>query len=246
MVAIPKSQAPLASVHPVLQCIGGDLGFDEMAKDLKSSTSPIFSQFPRSTAFEKNPSRQYLDSLPDSRVKSMEAEELEQYSAGWTHPGPTMDELAAKYPELYERIPDMADTEEPSFDAAEAPWKLLTLVESKPASLGGPRPSRAGDSDGDEVESSGPTRAPKRFHGSRMVPKHSAPKPKHSGIAPSSVHANQNPRGSVGRFGVRRFTGAPWVGASSSSNVGAVGGKGHSTSTLGKPGKCRLRRTTNR
>jgi len=241
MVAIPKSQAPLASVHPVLQCIGGDLGFDEMAKDLKSSTSPIFSQFPRSTAFEKNPSRQYLDSLPDSRVKSMEAEELEQYSAGWTHPGPTMDELAAKYPELYERIPDMADTEEPSFDAAEAPWKLLTLGEPQPASFGGPRPSRAGDSDG-EVESPGPTSAPKRLHGSRMVPKHSAPKPKHSGIAPSSVHANQNPRGSVGRFGVRRFTGAPWVGASSSANVGAVGEKGRPTSTLGKS----PRKATNR
>ena len=243
MVAIPKSQAPLASAHPVLQCIGGDSGFDEMAKDLKSSTSPIFSQFPRSTAFEKNPSRQYLDSLPNSRVKSMEAEELEQYSAGWTHPGPTMDELAAKYPELYERIPDVADPEEPSLDAAEAPWKLLTLDEPQPASLlrirGGPRPSGTGDSDGDEVKSPGPTSAPRRFHGSRVVP----PKPKHSGIAPSSVHANQNPRGSVGRFGVRRFAGAPWSGASSSANVGPVGGKGRPTSTLGKSPK---KATTNR
>jgi hypothetical protein len=61
-----------------------------------------------------------------------------------------MDELAAKYPELYERIPDMADTEEPSFDAAEPPWKLLTLGEPQPASSGGPRSSRAGDSYGDE------------------------------------------------------------------------------------------------
>jgi hypothetical protein len=242
-ISIEDAETKLGSIKDTLQCIGDDLGFDEHAKDLKSSTSSIFAQFPRSTAFEKNPSRQYFDSLPDSRVKSMEAEELEQYAAGWAHPSPTMDELAAKYPELYERIPDVADPEEPSFDAAEAPWKLLTLDEPQPASLlsirGGPRPSRAGDSDGDEVESPGPTSAPKRLHGSRVVP----PKPKHTGIAPSSVHANQNPRGSVGRFGVRRFAGAPWSGASSSANVGQVGGKGRPTSTLGKSPK---KATTNR
>jgi hypothetical protein len=244
--SIEDAEAELGSIKQVLECIGDDLGYDEMAKDLKSSTSSLFCQFPRSTAFEKNPSRHYFDSLPDSRVKSMEAEELEQYAAGWTHPGPTMEELAAKYPELYERVSDMADTEEPAFDASETPWSLLSLGESKPASHGGPRPSRAGEVDGGDVESPGPTRAPRRLHGSRMVPKSSAPKPKYAGSAPSSAHANQHPRGSAGRLGVRSFTAAPWAGASASSNVGTGGGKGHSTSTLGKPGKCRLRRTTNR
>ena len=192
-----------------------------------------------------------MDQAPrslESRVKSMEAEELEQYAAGWTHPSPTMEELAAKYPELYDRTPYMADTEEPAFDASETPWSLLSMGESKPANHRGPRPSRAGEVDGGDVEVPGPTRvgAPRRLHGSRMVPKSSAPKPKYAGSAPSSAHANQHPRGSAGRLGVRSFTAAPWAGTSAPSTMGTGGGKGHATSTLGKPGKCMLRRTANR
>ena len=206
--SIEDAEAELGSIKQVLECIGDDLGYDERARDLKSSTSSLFCQFPRSTAFDKNPSRQYFDALPDSRVKSMEAEELEQYAAGWTHPSPTMDELAAKHPELYERVPDMADTEE------HPPWSLLSMGEPEPANRGGPRPSRAGEVDGGEAEVPGPTRvgAPRRLHGSRMVPKPSAPKPKYAGSAPSSAHANQHPRGSAGRLGVRSFTAAPWAG----------------------------------
>ena len=62
--SIEDAEAELGSIKEVLQCIGDDLGYDEMAKDLKSSTSSLFCQFPRSTAFEKNASRQYFDSLP--------------------------------------------------------------------------------------------------------------------------------------------------------------------------------------
>jgi hypothetical protein len=246
--SIKDAEAELDSVKQVLEFIGDDLGYDERARDLKSSTSSLFCQFPRSTAFDKNASRQYFDSLPNSRVKSMEAEELEQYAAGWTHPSPTMDELAVKHPELYERVPDMADTEE------HPPWSLLSMGEPEPANRGGPRPSRAGEVDGGDSEViqgstrfAGPTRvgAPRRLQGSRMVPKSSAsrPKPKYAGAAPSSAHANQHPRGSAGRLGVRSFTAAPWAGNAVSPTVGTGGGKGHAPGTLGKPGKCRLRKT---
>jgi hypothetical protein len=96
-----------------------------------------------------------MDQAPrslESRVKSTEAEKLEQYTAGWTHPSPTMEELAAKHPELYDRAPYMADTEEPAFDASETPRSLLSRGESKPADHRGPRPSRAGEVDGGEAE----------------------------------------------------------------------------------------------
>jgi hypothetical protein len=246
--AIKDAEAELDSVRQVLEFLGDDLGYDESAKDHKSSTSSLFCQFPRSTAFDKNASRQYFDSLPNSRVKSMEAEELEQYAAGWTHPSPTMDELAAKYPELYERVPDMADTEEHS------PWGLLSTDEPEPTNRGGPRPSRAGevdDGDSEVIQGStrfaGPTRvgAPRRLPGSRMVPKFSAsrPKPKHAGAAPSSAHAYHPPRGSAGRLRVRSFAAAPWASNAVSPTVGTGGGKGHVSNTLGKPGKCRLKKT---
>ena len=62
--AIKDAEAELDSVRQVLEFLGDDLGYDESAKDHKSSTSSLCCQSPRSITFEKNVSRQYFDSLP--------------------------------------------------------------------------------------------------------------------------------------------------------------------------------------